>query len=55
MFFCSTTQVPDQLLLVGRNGMMELASAEAGIVCSQIWPGPVILVLKIPSPPNSIF
>ena len=41
--------------LVGMYGLIAPATLLIGIVCSQILPGPLITVLKIPSPPNSIF
>lgn len=40
---------------LGRNGIKLIATALIGIVCKMILPGPVIRVLKKPSPPNNLF
>ena len=40
---------------VGRNGIILLASLASGIVWTTTFPGPVMIVLKIPSPPKKIF
>ena len=39
----------------GKKGRSVAATPLIGMVCSQICPGPRTTVLKIPSPPNSIF
>ena len=42
-------------LPVGKNGISELATAFIGMLWSITLPGPVTTVLKIPSPPNTMF
>ena len=46
---------PQPLLLLGKKGLRQFATAEIGIVCKMICPGPCTTVLNSPSPPNSLF
>ena len=43
------------LLPLGKNGLKQLATAEIGIDCKMMCPGPCTTVLNSPSPPNSLF